>query len=182
MSPGQLGVFADAPGAGSVFVIRLKEKVPSRVQPQSEVKDIVLDRIREEGSVMAAEAKAQEVNDTIKAEKITLEECAERFGLKMLTSEPIMRKGYLDEVGPAENILNKAFLLKPGETLDYEKTRKGFVICRLDQLDPVDLTEFEKNKEEYRTKFLEEKKKAVLEEWFIGIAQNTRLLVSLEAA
>jgi len=180
MNIAQADVFYDEAAYGSAFIVRVKEKTPQRIETKDDVRQYIIDKVREGKAESIAREKATKASHAIETDGITLEDAATKFGLKILTTEFITRYDYLEEVGDAVAILDRIFVEQPGFVSPPIKTRKGYIIAQLDMMEEIDMVAYAEKKEEYGHRVLSVKKSKAAQEWFSGISQNAHLQIDLK--
>ena len=108
-------------------------------------------------------------------------EAASQLGLKEpMDTDFFSKSDYLDGLGEGERIAAEAAKLKNGDISSPVEMRKGTVIFKLIDTQPYDVVRFEKEKEGFTGKALEEKKTKFIEDWLRGLESQTTLNINLE--
>jgi len=176
---GSIDILFSEGAAGSVYIVRVKEKIASKIKSKEEVASIIEDDIRKERTQVLAKDKSEEVYKTIQEEKLSLETASAKYDLELSQTEFITRFGYVEGVGEAYGILEEMFKTRPMVASEPFKTRKGYIIARVDIFQEIDEERFKKEKQTYKNKVLAAKKTKVLTKWFTGISQNAHLKIDL---
>ncbi len=163
----------------SIYLVEIKEKIPARLMTKQETAPKIQDLLREEKAEILVKNKSDAIYNLIQTKNISLEEAALHFNSKVDKTDLISRFDYVEGVGEAYDILNSLFKSKPETTSNLFKTRKGYVIARLDEFHRIDTEKFNEEKEVYRNKVLAIKKKKALEDWLASISKDTHLVIDI---
>jgi len=180
LKPGEATVVTDETATGSVYLVRVKEKIASSIKKEEEVSSLLEAEVKSEKAKLLAKAKSESVMKAVKNEGVSLDAAAEKAGTKVLKTELVSRFDYLPDIGPAYDIADVVFSAKIGSVSGPFETQKGYVLARLDELQEIDKADFDKKKEEYRNKVLGAKKDKALEDWLRALSGNSTLIVDLK--
>ncbi len=172
-------IIIDEMPEGSLYLVKIKEKIPARLMTKSEAAPKIQDLLREEKAETLVRNKSGAIYDLIHARNISLEKAASQFNSKVDKTDLISKFDYVEGVGEAYDMLNSLFKSKPKTTSNPFKTRKGYVVARLDEFHRIDTEKFNEEKELYRNKVLAIKKKKALEDWLASISKDTRLVIDI---
>ncbi len=176
---GGIRIIVDEKPEGAVYLIRIKEKIPEKLMTKQEATPEIRDLLIEEKSEFLARNKADTLYSIIQKRNLSLEDAASELNLKVDKTDLISRFDYMEGVGEAHDILNSLFKSKPKVASNPFKTRKGYVIARLDEFHQINAEKFDEEKEMYRNKVLAIKKKKALENWLARISKDTQLVIDI---
>lgn len=142
-----------------------------------DVKAGIRDNLAEEDAKALALAAAGEAYEPLAAaaKKDGFEKAAAKTSLKIVTSKPFIRSGYLEGIGEAAGIADAAAGATSGTIVGPVAVRRGAIIFTVTATQAIDEEKFKTDKEEFAKKILNEKKMQVLEGWFKGIAASATL-------
>jgi len=179
MEKGAIDLFADESASGSLYILRIDDKVKARIKTMDEVRPVIEAKIKDMEADELSFKKAEEVRAFLRAGGNSLEDAKKTFKLNLLRTELISRYDYVDGVGTAFDILDKVFKEKPEVSSEPFKTRKGYIIARLDEFRDIDEAEFEKKKDEYTNRVLSMKKSEAMRKWIDQMSERTDLRMDL---
>lgn len=141
------GAFETLPGqttplietkAGAWFVIRVDGVTPPRVKPLADVRDQVVALWRSQQQMDAAQARANAILEKVKSGQTLAAAIAEFNGLKVDTTQPMLRTGEIDRqnFAPPE-VAGRLFALKVGEAASAP-SRDGYFVLKLAEIKPAD--------------------------------------------
>jgi len=165
---------------GDVYIVRKINDIPSKPPVFEEVRETVVERMTDQKRMIMAGERAETLYGDISGNNISLEEAAKKIDREVQTAETVSFTGYIENIGPADIIVEKALLIEPGNTLSPVVTPKGILLVRLDKITPADETKFEETKENLRMNILTRKRGDLLQEWFNDKAPKTDLKRPLE--
>ncbi|MFH1791120.1 MAG: SurA N-terminal domain-containing protein [Candidatus Omnitrophota bacterium] len=180
MNPGDNAILSDDAAGGYIYLIEIKSKTPKTVKSREDAEPVIRAELGREKSDVLAGQKAEEIYNRISGGGISMEDAARTYGLKRQETDFITRFDYLEGVGEAVLILDKVMTLSPGQSNGPFKTRKGYIIARLDEFKAIDTEKFSREKENYSAKVLSIKKMKALKDWFAVISSKARLAIDLK--
>jgi len=175
-----ISILSDQGLAGSIYIVRIKDKKPAEERSLENVRKEIESDIRAEKSATFAFGKAEELIKAIDNKVVSMEDAAVQDGLKSVTTKLITRFDYVEGVGEASAILDKIFSSELHKVTGPYKTRKGYMIARMDEFQPVDTAAFEKDKETFRNKVLTVKKAKAMQDWFEKASLKARITVDFK--
>jgi len=119
--------------------------------------------------------KLAKVKDLMDKEKLSFEAAAEKMGLKIASSIKFGRSDYLEGVGEAAAVAETASKMKVGDISSAMKTRSGAIFFKLTEAGEIDKAKFDKEREDYSKKALDDNKNAFLEGWLRELETKTTL-------
>ncbi|MCA9408360.1 MAG: peptidyl-prolyl cis-trans isomerase [Candidatus Omnitrophica bacterium] len=141
-----------------------KEKKDAYIPPLEEAKFQVLEAILKEESRKIAQQKGQEYLKLIKEEVAKTElkdftQAAKNLNLEIAQTPLFIRGQYLPKIGISKEFQDTAFALTEDNNLsDVIEITNGFCILHLDSYLAADENQYAEQREEIKTKLLEEKK------------------------
>lgn len=163
------------------FIIKVKDKKPPYIPEFKEVRHQVELKLKKKKADDLAEKAAQKIlSDILKLvkENKDIAEYLNQNNLNLKTTDIVTVETYIPEIGPANQIIEHLTDFKKGEFYPQPiRVNTGYVIVRVDEITPPDREKFEKVKEEFKEKLLEEKKNQKLGNWFNQLKQRANLEV-----
>jgi len=188
--------------SGFSYILRVKEKIPSRIKTKDEVSSIIVDRLKGEKSLELAKEKAEGIYQLGENEGLSLKnrlkkqkkldrkkrrrarrrdkKKSEKKSFDVSETEPVSRSDYIEGIGEGRVLVNKAFEMKPGEVSRPIQIRKGFALIEPIEFEYMDEETFEEVKETYKNKALSQKNMQFFSEWFERAKKGTSLTVDLD--
>jgi len=155
----------------------------SRAATFEEVKDALTAFLTERNArplaVKSAESMRKKILDLLDKDKISFEAACVKLGLKAQETKFFFRSDYLEGVGEAEMINEEASRLKKDEVSKPIEVRKGVIVFRVSEVEPIDQEKFKKAKEDYAKKALAEKKTAYIENWLRDLEKKADLKIDI---
>ncbi|MCK4463917.1 MAG: peptidylprolyl isomerase [Candidatus Omnitrophica bacterium] len=176
---GTVRIIIDEMPEGSLYLVKIKEKIPARLMTKQETAPKIQDLLRDEKAEMLVKDKSNAIYNLMHKKNISLEKAALHFNSKVDKTGLISRFDYVEGIGDAYDILDSLFKSKPEAVSNPFKTRKGYVIARLDEFHRIDTEKFNEEKEVYRNKVLAIKKEKALEDWLARISKDTHLAIDI---
>lgn len=137
-------------------VLELKQVLPSHPAALAEVRDKVIDEIKQQKSTEVAKAKADELDKKVKGgEKFDV--AAKTLGLDPKMSDPIARTGSITGVGSGKQ-LSAAFGLKTGEVGAPVPIGPNWVVYQVAEKTEPNPQDFEKQKKTLTDTLLQQKR------------------------
>lgn len=127
-----------------------------------------------------AEEARKSIADLMDKDKLSFEAACAKLGLKTQETKFFFRSDYLDGIGEADMVNEEAAKLKTGEVSKPVMARKGVIVFRVSEIEPIDQEKFKKAKEEYEKKTLAEKKTAYIEDWLKDLEKKSDLKIDLK--
>ncbi len=166
--------------SGSVYVLHKTGKVPPMPLPLDSIKEALTKGISEKKMILLAEEKAGELRDSINVNGTTLEDQAALVELEVVTTEPVSAEGYIENIGPAGDIVVGALQTGENRIMPPVQTVKGALLVRVDSIIPADEAEFQGVRDSLKNQLLVRKKLSLLDEWFAGNTSDVNLNKRLE--
>jgi len=179
----QVGSLISPEEAGSEanYIIRLKEREESKIPPLEEVKKQVENKIKENKASETAKETAEKYREMImqKMESgLSFKEAAKSAGLRPKESEYVTRLDYIKDIGPAEDI-KEVFDYEVGDMSPVLTTKRVSCIVELTDFEPIEESDFEEGKEEFRKKLTGLRKSQILNKWLADLKQKANLKSNL---
>lgn len=166
-----------------VYILKVKEKKPSRQAEFAEVKDKAEKSLKAQKSEDLAKAKAAEALSAIKArldKKEKFEDIAKSMSLTLQETGAFNRNSYIQGLGAAPEFAQAAFSLKEGEIFgEPVKVHDGYVIARQTALIPIDENKYNEEKDKFKEQLLAQKKYLNSMSWFFEIKKQADLKSNL---
>jgi hypothetical protein len=134
-----------------LIVIQKIDERSSFVPPLEEIKEKVIERLKEEKSKEKVKEECEEIIEMIKKEKVKdLKEVAKRKKIEIKETGYFKYYDYIEGVGLNEELSKVIFSLKKGEIYpSFFLLEKGGYIIQLEDVTPFNEEKFEKEKEIY---------------------------------
>ncbi len=140
-------------------ILQLVDTRPSQLEPFEKVQAKVTEKVREEKLAQAAKQKAEAFYASVAASP-DLKAAAELNKLELKTSEPFTQDGYINDVGSAKEIGEKAFAMNVGQISQPVKAEGGYVVFQLKEKKTFDPAQFAKEKDTLRQQLSSQKEGA----------------------
>jgi len=161
---GQVGP-VEPVGGDTLVLFRVTAKNPSHVPELQEVRDKVVNAIRDEQATVKARERAEALRKIV-TEKKSLDGVAAAEKLTIETTGPFTRLGdYVPRIGSAPELKKQAFALtkdNPVAAAAYVVSGDAYVVILKDR-EPADMAEFDKKKDELVKRHLEDQRQAAME-------------------
>ena len=164
---------------GTSYVIRVKERRKPRVKKENEVRDYILNVLKNKKAAGLAKERADEFYKDAVSGNLTLEQIARKHNLPLGETKLISRFDYIEGVGESYSAVDEDFRLKPNEISPPLPARNGYVIIQPMRFEFMSEKEFEKVESDYRAKIISLKKLKALEGWMDTLKKNSSLEVDL---
>lgn len=186
MNPGEISdVIYDQnnPSSQACFIIKLKEKIPTHIEPLANVKDKIKNILISKKSAERAIKKADDDYKLIRGmldSGVSFEEAAETMELGIKKSDDFTRGGFIKEIGPASEI-EAVFLLKTGEVSKPIVIKQGVCIARLDGITGIDEKKFKEESEEFKNKELQTKKNKSYDDFIKDLYNRSSIKMNIKS-
>jgi len=158
------------------FLARLKETKNAYLPGFSEAKPRVEELLIQQKSRKLAEERAKKLRGGMDLKAKDLKRWADETGLKVNETSLFKLGEYLPNIGPSAGFHNAAFNLKDKNTVSEVVTGpQGFYILKLDEFVPIDEQKFQQEKEEFKVKLLDQKKKDFFNNLFEEVKKKANL-------
>lgn len=162
--------------AKGCFICQIKESKTSHLPDFSEAKPRIEKILRQEKGRQLAKEKAEVLREKINLKQKDFAAWAKEAGLKVETTALFKIGEYLPTIGPSAEFQNAAFNLKDKNRIsEVVQALSGFYILKLEETVAADEKKFSAEKENFRAKVLEEKKKEAFNRFFEDLKAKARL-------
>jgi peptidyl-prolyl cis-trans isomerase D len=179
--PGQVGPVVQA--GDSLIVFRVREKIPTHVPELKEIRDKVIEAIRDEQGTAKARERAEALRKTV-AEKKSIDEVAAAEKLTVEETGPFTRSGdYVPRIGSAPGLKKEAFALtkeNPVCAQAYVLGNDAYVVA-LKEHDPADMSAFDAKKAEFVKRNADAQRQAALEALLKELKQRAKIQINAAA-
>lgn len=165
---------------GEVYLLRKAKDIPSRILSFEDAKDKIIEKLSNDKHMRLAGEKASALYEEISRKNISLEEAGKTIKQKTQTAEDVSLHGYIENIGPAKAIVEKALKTGAGNILSPINIPKGVILVRIDNIIPADEETFKEQKDALHGDMLRAKRQEVLARWFREKAPQTKLRKSLD--
>ena len=169
-----------APDKGAAYVLRKKEDFPSRQLPFDDVKDDIAKFLSDQKSLARAVDNARGIYQKLLSSTVTLDDAAAELNGTAGKTGLITVRDYIENIGPAQDIVLAALETDTGSYTPPVPTEKGALISRVERTVLPDQAEFENNKEALTKNLLVRKQMAVLDAWLAANTARVKLNKSLD--
>lgn len=162
--------------AKGCFIVQIKERKEGYLPDFTEAKPRIEKILLQQKGRKLAEANARRLREKIDLKKKDFAALAKDAGLKLETT-PLFKIGeYLATIGPSAQFQNAAFNLKDKNQIsEVVSGPQGFYILKLEEIALAERETFKAQKEEFKTKILEEKKKESFNRFFEDLKAKANL-------
>lgn len=162
-----------------VYIIKIKEKKPSRAAEFGEIKGSVEQALKFEKADAIAKAKAQEALSAIKAgleKKGNFDDIAKGLSLSVKKTDAFARNQYIEGLGVAPEFAEAAFSAKQGDVFgEAVRVHDGYAIVKQDSIIPIDEKKYHEEKDKLKNMMQEQKKYFVSITWFAELKKKANL-------
>lgn len=163
------------------YIFKVTGRNPSYIPSSHEiVRGEAKELARREEAGRIAEAKALEFLDSAR-EKSSLESAAEEADRVIHRTEYFTRRGRIPEMGAAPEFAAKAFSLSEDAPLAASPVPSGYAVMEFIEKKPVDMEEFQEEKERFRQYVESDKSEKIFSDWFNLILSESEAKFYLEA-
>lgn len=167
-----------------IYIIKVKEKKPSRAAEFAEVKDAAEKSLKAEKADAIAKAKAQEALNAIKAgleKKGNLDEIAKGLSLSVKKTDAFARSQYIEGLGVAPEFAEAAFSAKQGDIFgEAVRVHDGYAIVKQVSIIPMDEKKYQEEKDKLKAMMQEQKKYFASITWFSELKKKANLQTNLD--
>lgn len=167
-------------------ILRMKESQAAAMPALSTIKDKVVDEWK---TIEAAQLAKEQANATLQRirttttdiAKVDFAKIAKDAGLEITQTTSFGRQeNYLPKLGPAPDFLDKSFSLTTENPIsDVAETSKGYCLIHLDNRTEADMKDFEKEKNNYASAILLEKKTKEFNDFLVRLRLKANLQSNL---
>ncbi|MEK6732374.1 MAG: SurA N-terminal domain-containing protein [Candidatus Omnitrophota bacterium] len=162
-----------------LYIIQLKDKKAPYVPDYSEVKDAVKKTYIKEESIKLSQKKSADIfldiSNVIK-NNVKFEEAVKKYGLQVKQTDLISRDGYIPEIGPAKEFVDRAFSAKTGQISEPFKSLQGWVMLEPLESKDIDEVKFIEEKDKFKENLLANKKEAEFNKYFEGLQKRAEFV------
>ncbi len=147
-----------------VFLFSLKDQRPSHVPPFDEIKDKVLQTVKNNKAKEMAQNKSQEILTDLRA-GLTWEAAAEKHGLKSETTGEFTQTSSIPKVGYDLNLATELFAMDINQLSDPKEVRDSIFIFKVIDKKNFDETEFQKEMPKLRLQMASTRQSQIVSSW-----------------
>ncbi|MDD5422163.1 MAG: peptidylprolyl isomerase [Candidatus Omnitrophota bacterium] len=172
---------------GSEFLMPAKDPETKQITLKTaELKDVyesvktrlALDRAKPLATDYAWELR-EKIVEEMNMDFLSFEDAVSELGFSLEQTKLFSRPDYVEGIGEGSALVDAAFKLKKNEISEVVDARKGAVIFKILEIAPYDAEKFDKEKEEYKNKLINEKRIEVLEGWINSLKKKAKLNIDL---
>ncbi len=165
---------------GTVYIVRKIKNIPKQMKTFEDIKGPILDALIEQQSFTLAAKQANDIYSNINNNSTSFEDAAITINTELQKTLPITINDYIENIGPATEIVTLASGTAKGIVLPPIKTKKGVLVIRIDEIQPASNKAFEEQKLNLR-KFLSfQKEQQITDKWIKENSKDTELFVALD--
>lgn len=161
-------------GKDGYYVLQLLERKPSRIPEFVEVKTKVVERLQRERTHEATTQRGRDaavkIKEAVAKGKSFADACAE-LGLKPTTPAPFTLSDETKTLPAASQIKQMALGMPVGAVSDFVPTTTGGVFFHLRERSAPDPAAFEKDKEQFTARALQQQRQAIFESWLESVVR-----------
>ncbi|NCB47580.1 peptidyl-prolyl cis-trans isomerase, partial [bacterium] len=166
-------------GEDRFYILQLKTKNAPLQMTFEQSKEQINSILTSEISSSLALAQAQNIMQKIKSGPGSLEDAARELNLTVNKLQNVSRNSPVDNIAPAKNFLNESFAAGIGKIAGPIKTSEGWAVSRLDSITPIDKQVYEKDRDSFAAKLVQERENEAFKKWFQEIKQKANLKENL---
>ncbi|MGE5279956.1 MAG: SurA N-terminal domain-containing protein [Deltaproteobacteria bacterium] len=159
-----------------LYVFQITEKKNAYIPDIKEAEPRIKEILTKQKSKEAARAKADAFLDLVTAQKVPFEDAAKRETLEAKETPAFTREDYIPELGMAPDLKKAAFALKEGavapEVLGLEQS---YLVIQSMKTPVFDQEAFEKVKEAFRQKVLNDKRNEAFKTYFLSLKERSHI-------
>lgn len=158
-------LFSSDGNEGSVYILRLTQRIESKPLTFEEVKEPIMNFLRERKRLNLAKEQADRLYGIMSDSGLSLEETALELNQPVQKAEKLGLSGYLEGAGAAKGVVFSA--LEKGEKGPIEPVvyPNAVVLAEVDEVYPAQAAAFEENKEALRAELLRKKQMMAFDGW-----------------
>ncbi|MBU1912398.1 MAG: peptidyl-prolyl cis-trans isomerase [Candidatus Omnitrophica bacterium] len=157
------------------YIIQLKDKKEPYIPDYAKVKDSVKKAFIKDAAIKISGEKSEkiylDISGRVKANE-KFEDAVKEYGLQVKQTDFIGRDGYVPEIGPSQEFVDKAFSLTMGDISGPLKALQGWVIIQPLEIKPIDEVKFIEEKEKFEENLLANKKEKEFNKYFQDILKK----------
>jgi peptidyl-prolyl cis-trans isomerase D len=165
-------------GEDGYYVLEYLASRPSEVPPFDQVKEQVVDLLKQQRAVDATVKQGREldvkVKEAVAAGKSFSDACAS-VGLKVKTADPFSLSQDTPDLPLGNRIKDMALAMPTNGVSDLLLTANGGVFFHVKQRTPAKPEDFEKNKSQVTMQLLDRNRQALFEDWANTVMRDERL-------
>jgi peptidylprolyl isomerase/peptidyl-prolyl cis-trans isomerase D len=159
-----------------LVVLRVTEVQAERLKPLEEVKtQIETKLLADRGKQVADQVAGKFYADLAQKGAATLDSSTVGDSLKVETTEPFTRSGYVTGIGRDQDFIGAAFALKPDQISKPVKGQRGSYVLQLVSLDPFDETAYNSQKDAIRQQLLDRAKQEAFTQWYADLKEKAKI-------
>ncbi len=161
------------------YIIEFLELKAPYIPELSEVRDNVVDGVRQEKTQELAKAEAERIRKTLR-ENTSWEEIAEKDTVEIISPTSFNRRqSYISEAkGNSEEFVKTAYALKDNEYSSVMTLSEGYAIIRVKERIGIDNDAFQKEKDSLRQRLLRQKQDKVFREFTEELRQKAEITMA----
>jgi peptidyl-prolyl cis-trans isomerase D len=178
---GEISPVVNAPP--NFFILKLLEKKESRIPPLEEVKEEVRRKLIDEKAGEKARQAGEELNDQVLKGK-TLQDAAREKSLRVEETGFFTRaSGVVPKIGPAAEFKDTLASLTLKHPIPKEpiRTREGYFVVKLQNLEPADPSKFPPAKADLEKRLMAQVQEEFFQNWLDQVKSNARIEINKEA-
>ncbi|QJB56354.1 SurA N-terminal domain-containing protein [Pseudodesulfovibrio sp. zrk46] len=157
---------------GGYMLIEKVEDIPSTPMPLEQVKDLIVQNIKQEKATAAAQKAAEEILATVTSNP----EAAKLYKDKIKTSMPFNRQGFVPNLGQNPNLATAVFGAKDKAWLAQPFAMPtGVIVARLNQRIAADEKTWEEQKEAWMAQASQNYENEILTAYMAGLRENAQI-------
>lgn len=167
------------PLSNGFSIIKLLEKKDPYMPELSEVKELVEEDFKAEGSKRIALQKINSIKEKLSSAEL-LEQLAKENQLEVKSTDLFNREQYLPQLGRDPFLFKEAFSLKPHQISQVISLDKGYCLFRVAEKQEADRSEFLLQKDELKRQLLSEKQMEFLSGIIAHLREQKKININAE--
>ena len=165
---------------GKALILRRTSLIPEEQQSLGDVSEKIASILATDKKTEILKKVVDGVSSDIQESGLSLEKAAEKYNRKIEKAQPFMANDYIQNIGPAINILKQINKNEIGSISLPVRILTGYIIARKDGVIKDDESKLDEEKEKINENLLSQKQAAALEAWFKKENSNVQLITPLE--
>jgi len=166
--------------SGEIYIFHKTNIFEERLLSYDEAKDLIEEKLLEMKRIEFTSGSAKKIYNMIVKDGGSFEDIAKVSGKEINAALGITIQSYLENIGPAKEIIEKAVNSKPGDILFPLNTGKGFIITKIEKIITPGEDLFEKQKELINNQLIQSKRNEIINNWLGDNEGNSELFTALE--
>lgn len=173
-------IFSSQEDTGTVYILRKIKDIPPAQESFETVREEIIEILTKEKCLALTKEKANALYEEMIENNVTLKQAAKSLNQTVQTAKDISSSGYIENVGPAEEVVFAARAAGEGKTMLPVTLKNGVLLGTVGKIIPGEESEFATQKETIKKQLLDAKQMDAIKAWFDKNSRNIELRKPLE--